>query len=58
VLAPGPGEAVLSECGLAHEGEAVPTRFLATDAPERFARVGEIFLGAKIDESAVELVDL
>ena len=33
-------------------------RFLATDAPERFARVGEIFLGTKIDAAAVELVDL
>ena len=35
-----------------------PTRFLATDAPERFARVGEIFLRRKIDPGAVELVDL
>jgi glutamate racemase len=33
-------------------------RFLATDSPERFARVGEIFLGAKISPDAVELVDL
>lgn len=33
-------------------------RFLATDSPERFARVGEIFLGAKISPEAVELVDL
>lgn len=33
-------------------------RFLATDAPERFARVGEIFLGTKIAPDAVELVDL
>ncbi|MFV8753090.1 glutamate racemase [Nannocystaceae bacterium ST9] len=34
------------------------TRFLATDAPERFARVGAVFLvgGARADE--VELVDL
>jgi glutamate racemase len=32
--------------------------FLATDAPERFARVGEIFLGARIDSQAVEVVDL
>ena len=34
------------------------TRFLATDSPERFARVGAIFLGRPIDASAVELVDL
>jgi len=33
-------------------------RFLATDAPERFARVGAIFLGRPIDPAAVELVDL
>ena len=32
--------------------------FLATDAPARFARVGEIFLGAKIAPADVELVDL
>jgi len=32
--------------------------FLATDAPDRFARVGEIFLGAAIDPGRVELVDL
>jgi glutamate racemase len=32
--------------------------FLATDAPDRFARVGEIFLGAPIDPGTVELVDL
>jgi hypothetical protein len=31
---------------------------LATDSPERFARVGAIFLGRPIDASAVELVDL
>ncbi|HEY0106844.1 MAG TPA: hypothetical protein VGB91_12230, partial [Rhizomicrobium sp.] len=33
-------------------------RFLATDAPDRFARVGEIFLGQPIDPGSVELVDL
>jgi glutamate racemase len=35
---------------------ASPPRFLATDSPERFARVGEIFLGRKL--GPVELVDL
>jgi glutamate racemase len=45
--------------GLASEtSEAKPTRFFATDSPERFARVGEIFLGRKIDSASVELVDL
>lgn len=33
-------------------------RFFATDSPERFARVGAIFLGRAIDEADVELVDL
>lgn len=33
-------------------------RFLATDSPERFARVGAIFLGRPIDSASVELVDL
>lgn len=32
--------------------------FLATDAPERFARVGSLFLGCPIAQSRVELVDL
>ena len=34
------------------------TRFLATDSPERFARVGAIFLGRAIEPDSVELVDL
>ena len=38
--------------------EASNMRFFATDSPERFARVGAIFLGRSIDASAVELVDL
>jgi glutamate racemase len=33
-------------------------RFFATDSPERFARIGAIFLGSEIDVAAVELVDL
>ena len=50
---------LLSETSLQHSGNPpAPARFLATDAPERFARVGEIFLGAKIPPHAVELVDL
>lgn len=35
-----------------------PPQFLVTDAPDRFARVGEIFLGEPIDPGTVELVDL
>jgi glutamate racemase len=50
----------LARGGLAAEGEsgAPRIRFFATDSPERFARVGAIFLGHAIDESDVELVDL
>ena len=33
-------------------------RFFATDSPERFARVGAIFLGRPIDAADVELIDL
>jgi glutamate racemase len=33
-------------------------RLLATDGPERFARVGGIFLGQQLNADAVELVDL
>jgi glutamate racemase len=49
---------LLAERGLAHSGKAGPARFLATDSPERFARVAETFLGAKMGRDAVELVDL
>jgi glutamate racemase len=33
-------------------------RIFATDSPDRFARVGAVFLGRPIDAEAVELVDL
>jgi glutamate racemase len=33
-------------------------RLLATDSPERFARVGARFLGASIAASRVEIIDL
>jgi glutamate racemase len=39
-------------------GSVGQARFFATDSPERFARVGEIFLGRPIDPQSVELVDL
>jgi glutamate racemase len=52
-------EAILKSRKLARNGSAGGERtFLVTDAPERFARVGQIFLGAPIDPAAVELVDL
>jgi glutamate racemase len=50
---------LLAEKNLASDAmTSEPPRFLATDAPERFARVGEIFLGRKIAPDSVELVDL
>jgi glutamate racemase len=39
-------------------GSVTAPRFLSTDAPERFARVGQIFLGTPIPPESVELVDL
>jgi glutamate racemase len=52
-------ERLLAKEKLAHSGAPLsPPRFLATDAPERFARVGEIFLGRKIALESVDLVDL
>lgn len=48
-----------------HEGAAgaagskgAPPRFLVTDSPERFARVGSLFLGEPLNLAAVTLVDL
>jgi glutamate racemase len=51
-------EGVLKEKGLLNSGPALAPRFLATDAPGRFAHLGEIFLGEPIDPGAVTLVDL
>lgn len=51
----------LDDGGLAADGttsDGKTIRFFATDSPERFARVGAIFLGRAIDEADVELVDL
>ena len=39
-------------------GGASSMRFFATDSPERFARVGAIFLGRPIEAADVELIDL
>jgi len=52
-------ERLLAARDLARTASGAKTlRFLATDAPERFARVGEIFLGSQIAPVDVELVDL
>ena len=49
------GAGLESETGAS---EAGTVRFFATDSPERFARVGTIFLGRAIEPASVELVDL
>jgi glutamate racemase len=50
---------ILREKSLKRASSSKPSHiFLATDAPDRFARVGEIFLGQPIDPGSVELVDL
>jgi glutamate racemase len=52
-------EQELSRLGLARqEGAAAKLELLATDGPERFARVGSLFLGEAFAASRVELVDL
>lgn len=52
-------EEMLRALSLAREtSTAVSPRFLATDGPDRFARIGAIFLGATIDPGMVELVDI
>jgi glutamate racemase len=51
-------EAKLDALGLRNSGANGTSHFLATDAPDRFSRVGEIFLGAPIDPGNVEVIDL
>lgn len=52
-------EELLNETGLAAlRRAAAPPKFIVTDAPDRFACVGEIFLGEAIDPGTVELADL
>lgn len=48
----------LAAAKLESEAHMPSHSFLATDGVERFARVGEIFLGQPIDPGRVELVDL
>ncbi len=50
-------EAILRENNLLAQGPGA-SRFLCTDAPGRFAHLGQTFLGEAIDPGAVTLVDL
>ncbi len=49
---------LLAQRGLASPLAVGATNFLATDGPERFARVGSIFLGRPLLAAEVELVDV
>jgi glutamate racemase len=51
-------EHVLNRDGLQRSGRPQPMTFLATDAVDRFARTGSLFLGSKIAPDQVELIDL
>ena len=50
--------ALLVEHDLARSAGTGAARFLATDGPERFARIGSIFLGRPLAAGDVELVDV
>lgn len=58
VVAEALAESLTARGLLAGEGAGAAPRFLATDAPERFARVGSLFLGSAIAAQDVTLVDL
>jgi glutamate racemase len=48
----------LSAAGIARSAGSQSLQFLATDGPERFARVGSRFLGRSIEARRIELIDL
>jgi glutamate racemase len=48
----------LRDLNLLNNAEGGTEQFLVTDAPDRFANVGEIFLGEAIDPGRVEIIDL
>jgi glutamate racemase len=51
-------ERLLDERAQRRRAAPAAPMFLGTDAPERFARVGSLFLGSPISPAQVELVDL
>ena len=48
----------LQAAGIARTRGTQSLQFMATDGPERFARVGGRFLGRRIDPQRIELIDL
>ncbi len=48
----------LLTAGIARTAGSQSLQFIATDGPERFARVGSRFLGRTIDARRIELIDL
>ena len=48
----------LLAAGIARTAGSQSLQFMATDGPERFARVGSRFLGRTIDPRRIELIDL
>ena len=51
-------EEELRQRNLLNDGPGGTAQFFATDAPDRFANVGEIFLGEAIDPGSVDVIDL
>lgn len=50
---------ILEELNLRHSGNRSPySKFLVTDAPERFVNIAQYFLGAPFDKKDIELVEL
>jgi glutamate racemase len=48
----------LQAAGIARTTGSQSLQFMATDGPERFARVGSHFLGRTIEARRIELIDL
>ena len=51
-------EQKLRTLNLLNKGEGGAAQFFATDAPDRFAHVGEIFLGEPMDPGGVKVIGL
>ena len=51
-------EALLNKLKLRNSTNNATARFLVTDLPERFIRIGKLFLEREINSSAVDLIDV